>query len=342
MTSEGRRSSRREALLWGLGVVALLGVLGYALASFVVYDQVGRAPGECWPADRANTPTEYAVPDAFDRDLPEAWPLPEPQEIRFASRDPQLAGRSLAAWWIPADRNPADAPAVVLVHGIQSCRREANVLLPAAMLHRAGFSVFLMDLRDHGDSEGDDGRFAGGSEEYLDVLGGWDWVAEQGVARQRIGLLGLSFGSVNSMIAGAQEPRVRAVWADSAPARTDEAMGLFLASQLHDGSGLSRLLVPGALVWARIIAGDDLVAFDPIEEVDAYEDRSIAFVHGESDAVLPPSYATELHDRAVAAGAMTPEAWIVPGAGHTHAVYVEPDAYAERLVAFFSAALSAP
>ena len=343
MASERRRSSRRGPLLGGLGVVALLGLLAYGLASFVVYDQVGRAPGECWPADRANTPTDYAVPDPFDRDLPEAWPLPEPQEIRFASRDPELAGRSLAAWWIPADdRHPADAPAVVLVHGIQSCRREANVLLPAAMLHRAGYSVFLMDLRDHGDSEGDDARFAGGTEEYLDVLGGWDWVAEQGVSRQRIGILGLSFGSVNSIIAGAQEPRVRGVWADSAPARTDEAIGLFLASQLHDETGLSRVLVPGALLWARIIAGDDLVAFDPIEEVDAYEGRSIAFVHGEADAVLPATFATELHDRAIAAGAMTPDAWIVPGAGHTEAVYVEPDGYAERLVAFFSAALNAP
>ena len=58
------------------------------------------------------------------------------------------------------------------------------------MLHRNGFSVFLMDLRDHGDSEGDDARFAGGSEEYMDVLGGWDWVRSQGVPAARIGLLG--------------------------------------------------------------------------------------------------------------------------------------------------------
>ena len=153
---------------------------------------LARRPGE-------HAGAVYSVPARFDQDSPTPWPLPEPEEVEFASRDPELAGKSLAGWWIPADAaDPAAAPAVVLVHGIQSCRREANVLLPAAMLHRAGFSVFLMDLRDHGDSEGDDGRFAGGSEEYLDVLGGWDWVAAQGVPAERIGLLGLSFGSANA------------------------------------------------------------------------------------------------------------------------------------------------
>jgi dipeptidyl aminopeptidase/acylaminoacyl peptidase len=337
------RSSRRGTVLGALAGVGLVVLVFYGLASFVVYDQVGRAPGECWPADRANTPTSYTVPDRFDRDLPAAWPLPEPEEVRFPSRDAAMAGRSLAGWWIPTEPDdPGTAPAVVLVHGIQSCRREPNVLLPAAMLHQAGFSVLLMDLRDHGDSEGDDGRFAGGSEEYLDVLGGWDWVAGQGVSAERIGLLGLSFGSLNAIIAGGQEPRVRAVWADSAPARTHEAIGLFVASQVGDPTGLSRLLVPGTVLWARLIAGDDITRFDAIEQVEAYDGRSIAFVHGEDDSVLPPAYATELRERAVAAGATSPEAWIVPGAGHTEAVYVQAERYARRLVAFFSAALGEP
>jgi fermentation-respiration switch protein FrsA (DUF1100 family) len=309
----------------------------------VVYDQVGRAPGECWAVDRSNTPTSYAVPERFDRDLPERWPMPEAEEVRFPSRDPGMAGRDLAGWWIPAEADdPGAAPAVVLVHGIQSCRREPNVLLPAAMLHDAGFSVLLMDLRDHGDSEGDDGRFAGGSEEYLDVLGGWDWVAGQGVPRERIGLLGLSFGALNTIIAGAQEPGVPAVWSDSAPARTSESIGLFVASQLGDPTGLSKVLVPGTVLWARVLAGDDIVRFDALESIDAYGGRSVAFVHGEDDPVLPASYATDLRDRAVAAGATSPEAWIVPGAGHTEAVYVAPDDYARRVVEFFTAALGDP
>jgi fermentation-respiration switch protein FrsA (DUF1100 family) len=79
-----------------------------------------------------------------------------------------------------------------------------------------------------------------------------------------------------------------------------------------------------------------------VEQVDAYAGRHLAFVHGADDTVLPARYAAELHDRAVAAGADSPEAWVVPGAGHSRAVYVDPSGYARRLVEFFSSSLGAP
>jgi uncharacterized protein len=332
--------TRRRWILTGLVAATIASAIAYAGASYAVYEVVGTAPRACWPRDAANTPAAFVVPEHVDPALAAANTIATFQDVRFASRDPQMTGKQLAGWWIPAE-DPS-APAVVLVHGIQSCRREANVLIPAAMLHRAGFGVLLMDLRDHGDSEGDDARFAGGSEEYLDVLGGWDFVRAQGVPASRIGLLGMSFGSLNVLIAAGEEPSVAAVWADSAPARTGEAIGLFLASQLHDPTGLSKLLVPGSVLWAKVIAGDDLTRFDAIDEVAKDAGRSVAFVHGADDPVLPASYAGELHDAAVAAGARTPDAWVVPGAGHTEGVYVDPTGYERRLVAFFSSALGAP
>jgi dipeptidyl aminopeptidase/acylaminoacyl peptidase len=210
------------------------------------------------------------------------------------------------------------------------------------MLHRAGFSVFLMDLRDHGDSQGDDARFAGGSEEYMDVLGGWDWVRAQGVPAAKIGIAGFSFGSISSIVAGSQEPQVAAVFADSSTTKMGEGIGLFLADQLKDGTGLSKILVPGSIIWAKLIANDDLTKFDPIDEVAAYGGRHIAFVHGALDKVLPSSMAIELHDAAVAAGAITPDAWIVPNAGHTQGIYYDPTGYEQRLLSFFTTALGAP
>lgn len=339
-TTASRPSRRRRWILIAFAVIAVIAVAGYGAVSFLVYDGVGKAPRACWPQDAANTPVTYKVPKEFDQGLPAANPMPAPQDVAFQSRDPQIPDAQLAAWWIPAES--ADAPAVVLVHGVQSCRREASVLLAAGMLHRHGFSVFLMDIRDHGDSEGDDARFAGGSDEYMDVLGGWDWVRSQGVPAERIGLLGFSFGSVNSVVAGGQEPQVAAVWADSSPTEMYEGIRLFLKDKMEDGSGITGILVPGALLWARVIAGDDLTKFDPIDQVDEYTGRSIAFVHGADDAVLPAAMANELHDRAVTAGATTPEAWIVPGAGHTQGIYVDPAGYEKRLVAFLNGALGAP
>jgi hypothetical protein len=340
MAADRTRPSRRWWIAGGLAVLAFLLLLVYAATSFVVYDGIGTAPGACHSFDLANTPASYRLRPGFDQAIAEANLMPAPEEVRIASRDPGLPGEVLAGWWIPAaDR---DAPAVIVVHGIQSCRREANALVPAGMLYRAGFSVFLLDLRDHGDSGGDDGRFSGGTEEHLDVLGAWDWVRAQGIAAERIGIAGVSFGSISAVIAGGQEKRVAAVWADSSATRMDIAMGNFVADQLRDSTGLSRILVPGAMVWARLIAGDDLGKFNPIDEVDGYGGRSIAFVHGGRDIVLPASMSIELHDRAVAAGATTPDAWVVADAGHTEAVFKDPAGYEERLVAFFTAALGAP
>jgi len=332
--------SRGRWVLAGVIALAVLLALAYAAASFVLYDGVSRATRACHPGDVANTPAAYAIPSPFPEELVAQYQVPGFTDVRFASRDPQIPDAKLAGWWIPAER--VDAPAVVVVHGVQSCRREAAVLLAGAMLHRAGFSVFLMDLRDHGDSQGDDARFAGGSEEYLDVLGGVDWVRSQGVPPEKVGVAGMSFGSISSLVAGGEDATIPAVWVDSGATRMNEAIGDFLVTQIHDPTALSKILVPGGILWAKVIANDDLTKFDPIDEVAKYGGRHVAFVHGELDEVLPASMSLELHDAAVAAGATTPDAWIIPGARHTQGIYVDPKGYEERLVSFFTDALGTP
>lgn len=340
MTSSPRRPSRLRWLKVAAAPALVLVVGGYGAVSYLVYDGLSKAPRACWPSDQANTPASFRVPDPYPQSIAQANLMPAPLDVAFRSRDPKIPDAKLVGWWIPAVATgaPAASPAVILIHGIKSCRREPNVLVAAGMLHRNGYSVLLIDLRDHGDSGGDDGRFAGGSNEYLDALGAWDWVRAQGVPAARIGMLGMSFGSITALVAGGQDPRVAAVWSDSAPTTMSLAIGLFLKDQ----TGLPDVLVPGALVWARVLAGDDLTRFNPIDQLDAFRGRSVALVHGANDKVLPASMATEMRDRAVAAGVSTPDAWIVPGAGHTEGIYVDPAGYEQRLVAFFGAALGGP
>ena len=288
---QSERRSRRGWVIGGLIAVGVILVFLYGAASFVVYDGVGKAPQACWPNDqdahtggvqgagRRRSGDRRRIRDAGLRGGP--LRLARPADPRRGAGGVVGPGRRHAR----GDRRrtgggpgrTASSPAVA--------RR--TVLLAAGMLHKAGYSVFLMDLRDHGDSGGDDARFAGGSEEYMDVLGGWDWVRAQGVPAERIGVAGFSFGSISSIVAGAQEPQVAAVWADSPTTTMAEGIGNFLADQLKDGSGLSKVLVPGAVAVGALIAGDDLVKFDPIKEVERYAGRDIAFVHGGSDAVLP-------------------------------------------------------
>jgi fermentation-respiration switch protein FrsA (DUF1100 family) len=321
-------------------VLAVLLVLAYAGVSYAVFDGLSYAKGGCWESAAANTPDRFTVDARWGAGLADAYAMPKPQDVVFNSRDAAAANVNLAAWWIPAGgtTTAAEAPAVVVVHGVKSCRREASVLLAAGMLHKHGYSVFIMDLRNHGDSGFDaDHRIAAGSDEYLDILGGWDWVRTQGVPASRIGVVGFSLGSGVALVAGGEEPAVQAVWADSSFTQMEKALGYFVKDQ----TGLPDIVVPGAILWGRLNA-IDFVRFDPITEVGKYQGRSLAFAHGARDKVLPVAMATTMHDAAAAAGAHVADVYVVPNAGHTEEVYADPSGYEARIVAFFGQALGGP
>lgn len=339
-TSGGARRGRSRWRRWTVAIAAMLAVvlvLGYAGATYAVYDGMSKAKGGCWPEYQANRPDAFtANAKTWGAGLADPYQMPVAQDVTFHSRDAAIPNTALAAWWVPADGvGVASAPAVIVLHGVMSCRRETSVLMAAGMLHKHGYSVFIMDMRNHGDSGFDtDGRMAVGSDEYLDVLGGWDWVRAQGVAANRIGIAAFSFGTSVAIIAGGQEPGVQAVWADSSFPTTQRALGLFLKDQ----TGLPDILVPGVVVWGRV-NGIDFLKFDPITEVAKYRGRSLAFVHGADDKVLPAEMATTMHDAGVAAGATVADVWVVQKAGHTQAILVDPAGYEARLVAFFDGAL---
>src|SRR4029450_678129 len=108
----------------------------------------------------------------------------------------------------------------------------------------------LIDLRDHADSTFEDGRYAGGTEEYRDVLGAWDWLqSAKGVPADRIGLLGVSLGAATTLIATGHEPGVAATWEDSSYAD--------LPSIVRDEltrSGYPTFLDTGAALTARVVS----------------------------------------------------------------------------------------
>jgi uncharacterized protein len=315
-------------------LLVTIGAVGYIVASYAVYDTLAAVPGTCHAADAADTPGHFSV-DGMDDETVAQYFMPAPQDMEFRSRDPRIPELVLRGWWLPGTR--AAGPAVLLVHGVRSCRRDDNVLLAAGMLHRAGFGVLLMDQRDHGDSDDEDLRFAGGTEEYLDVQGAWDWLVTQGIPEERIGIVGMSFGAATSVIAGGEEPRVRAVWEDSSYADMSEAMRDYLERE-----GYPAFLEPGAVLMGRLVAGDDLTSRSPLAEIPSYAGRPLAIVHGAADTQSLPRYAEALRAAAETSGVDLREFWMVPGMEHTRAVIDRHEAYAPRLVAFFTEALGAP
>jgi hypothetical protein len=135
-----------------------------AIFSATLYDRLTLVAPDCGGGYVGATPASFR---AWVDSAP--YLMPDYQEVRFPSRDPAI---TIDAWWSPGQT--ADAPAVVLAHGLHECKRATTVLFPAGALHRHGYSVLVIDLRNEGSSTIDNGRDTGGTGEARDMLGAWD------------------------------------------------------------------------------------------------------------------------------------------------------------------------
>ncbi len=326
----------RKLIVVGLLVVGGSLVTGYGVVSAVAYDRM-TAIDQPWCASTfgANTPASFTgrtVPESDPVMDTAAYRMPTYSLVSFPSRDP---GLTIRGWWVPAaSADGAAAPAVVMVHGHGRCMADPEVLVPAGMLHRGGFSVLLIDLRNHGESDRDNGHYAAGVKEYRDVLGAWDWLQRvQAIPAARIGLYGVSFGGATVTIAMGQEPRVAAAWEDSGWADIGLAMSDEIANQ-----GFPEFLKAGGLLLGRLLYGVDITSPSPLDTATTLDGRPFAIVHGAADEKIAATHADLLAD-AIAASGGSAEPWIVVGAKHVRAAFVATAEYETRLTAFFSAAL---
>jgi dipeptidyl aminopeptidase/acylaminoacyl peptidase len=323
------RRHRRIAVLSAVAAVVLL-VTGtaYMAGGYIVYDKLTRVDAHCGGRYEGNTPASFTS-DKLDTG---PYLMPTYESVSFASRgDP---GVTISGWWVPG--SSADAPVVIEVHGLNSCKRSPTVLLPAGMLHRLGYGVLLIDLRNEGESTVNTGRYAGGVIEYKDVLGAWDWLrSTKGIPAERIGLLGMSLGAATALIAMGQEPGLAAIWEDSGYSDISMAISDELAR-----NGYPRFLAPAGTFFGRIF-GVDITSMGPLDSLPRLNSRPIAIVHGSGDTRMPMKHAETLRDAATARGAR-PYVWFVAGSEHTQAVFDRPAEYEERLAAFFGPAIGVP
>jgi dipeptidyl aminopeptidase/acylaminoacyl peptidase len=316
-----------------VGLTAVVVMIGFVGIGYVAYDELSKITVSCEnPVHRAQTPASFVAGTDDGQATVDTAPyrFTDYDEVAFPSRDPDLTIRS---WFAPGPGG-IDDPVVVLVHGRASCRRDPNILLPAGMLHRAGFGVLLIDLRNHGESDADNYRWAGGDKEYRDVLGAWDWLRSRGHPAERIGLFGASLGAATVVLATGREPEVAATWADSSYADVTEASTEYAVE--HDYPGW--VSVPAVLI-GRIIGDPELATDSPDEAATRLAGRPLFIVQGLEDETVLAHHAIDLAHAAAIGGTMV-EPWIVPRAGHTEEMYFVPDEYERRLVEFFATALA--
>ncbi len=240
------------------------------------------------------------------------------QDVQVQARD----GVQLAGWLIPAQTQQR---AVLLVHGIHSCRScefDGLFLQLAQGLNRQGYAVLLIDLRGHGASGGD--RFSLGDQERLDVEGAVDWLRQQGYAR--VGILGVSMGGASTVEALADPNGVTAdaVVLDSV---FGDAPGV-LAGQFPRESGLPNAFLPGSLFMGKVLYHADLASVRPVDDLPSLK-APVMLIYGLRDDLVPPYQIQAMQ-------AARPDAtrWVVPDVGHADIYGAYPQEYTTRVVSF--------
>ncbi|MHB1414953.1 MAG: alpha/beta hydrolase [Chloroflexota bacterium] len=302
-----RRGRRSLARLW-LGLAGLLVLAALAVAAIGGYV--------------AFTLTEV------DRQAP--TPLPSTlglayEDIVFPS---QIDAVNLHGWYLPAQ--PAEsARSVILVHGQNGQRADPGIgMLPLAKdLVEHGYNVLTFDLRGHGESPGDHRYF--GYFERRDVKGAVDYLESRGAPGRWVGTIGFSMGAATVLLAGPEDPRIRAVVADSGYADFRELVDGALPTE----SGLPAFFTPITVFMAKVLLGMDVDAIRAETNLGKLDPRPLLIIHGTADGTVPVAQAYHL-----AAAYPKASLWILDGVDHVQAYKAQPEEYLRRVEETFTAA----
>ncbi|MEK0180249.1 MAG: alpha/beta fold hydrolase [Oscillatoriales cyanobacterium] len=181
----------------------------------------------------------------------------------------------------------------------------------ANRFHRLGMSVFLIDYRGYGKSQGE---FPTESQVYEDAQLAMDYLVKQrGINPKQIYIYGHSLGGAIAIDLAVRNP---------------EAAGLIVEGSFTSAremvdfqSGVYRIFPIDLLLRQR---------FDSIAKVDRLE-MPVLFIHGTADTVVPVAMSKKLFD----AAPQPKQLYIVPDAGHNNLADFAGAEYLEKISNFF-------
>src|SRR5512147_2219270 len=238
------------------------------------------------------------------------------REITFQSRD----GLTLFGRFVRS-KNRAT---ILLLHPLSSSNN--NMLLYAEFLAKAGYGVFMIDLRAHGSSDGDTSSY--GLREADDVAGAVDYLLHRlDVNGQKIGALGISLGAQAALRGALKAECIRAL--------VLEGLGPVTLRD-HGGRPSSPrrwLNYPYNWIYYHVyqfmIGGKDTSVVEAIGKVAPRPLLLIA--SGEKDIYF---------NRIFFEAAQEPkELWELPNGEHGAAILQGSSVYMQRVVEFFDKAL---
>jgi alpha-beta hydrolase superfamily lysophospholipase len=240
------------------------------------------------------------------------------EEIELQTSDDLL----LAGWFAPPDEGGA---VVILVHGLGSNRGE--LLEEAELLVAHGYGALLIDLRNHGSSQGELTTL--GYDEVKDVEAAYQYLVNRTeVDADRIGLLGNSLGAIVAIRAAARIPDIRAVVAQSGLTSLEDNIG----DSFQAVTGLPRFpFAPLVIMIGEWRSGVAINQVRPIDDVRTFRSQALLLVHGEDDQTIAVENSLQLYE----AAREPRELYIVPNAGHGGLMAADPARYEAVVVGFF-------
>jgi uncharacterized protein len=244
------------------------------------------------------------------------------EEIKFSLKDERV----LSGWIFP---RPQSNKVIVTCHGYGG-RRE-DMLGIGSFLWRNGFNVVLFECRGCGKNRGKGDIRTLGHRELEDFQAAVAYTKARFRKEGKepiIGVLGGSQGAAVALVAAANDPEIKAIWADSSFVDRRAIIS-------HNWQTASRLPAKPVIdVADRIFerrTGQKMAEFSPLNALSRIK-SPIYFVHGGSDTTTPVEQCHKLY-----AAAQSPkELWVLPEAWHCGVYFLERAGYCQRAVEFFN------
>jgi len=216
--------------------------------------------------------------------------------------------QKMHAWWWPADA--PDAPAILYLHGARW--NLTGQLRRIEQLHKFGFSVFAIDYRGFGKSEGD---VPSETSVYEDAAAGWQWLSREQPDATRRYVYGHSLGG--------------AVAIDLAARVSDQgehAGGLIIESTFTTLADVAAALSFDWLPTGLLLS----MKFDSIDKIRRVR-MPVLIAHGGSDRMVPSRFSTALYDAAPEPKKLL----LVEGASHNNAMILGEHDYLALIAQLF-------
>ena len=238
------------------------------------------------------------------------------EDTNFTTKD----GFQIPGWYMPAENS---SKAVILVHGRGANRTEG--MRYASALINAGFNVLTIDMRHPRQSPEIISTM--GFHEQKDVIAAVDFLEQQKKIND-IGVMGFSMGGATSVLAMANDQRIKAGVFNSAIANVEDVLS-------EGGQRLYGLpkypLIPVVMQmfsWRGDIDLDRLHAEDLIAEIAP---RPIYIMHGTADKTVDYHHGTDLYQRAKE----PKQFWKVDNGEHTQLWQADREKAESSVVTFF-------